>query len=282
MECSYCVLQGYLNNPLLVVHANVDDMFRELKQSFKREPTRLFRVGTGEFTDSLALDHLIDFTKLAVPFFTRKNNAFLELKTKTANVENLVGLHHGGKTIVAWSLNPERVILREEYKTASLSERLDAARICQNAGYLLAFHFDPIIHYKGWENDYHDVVERLFSSVDAERIVWISLGCLRFPQGLKRVIEQRFPGSNITYQEFIQGEDKKLRYFRPLRIKLYSQIVRYIRKYAPQVRLYFCMESQQVWQRVLGLRPRGNEHVNTLLGQSCLERCAIARSGAKQ
>jgi spore photoproduct lyase len=270
MECSYCILQSYLTSPFLVVYANVNDTFKELEDAFRRQPHRFFRVGTGELTDSLALDHLINFTNLAVPFFARQPNAVLELKTKTDNVANLLGLRHAGKTIVAWSLNPQRLIVREERKTASLAARLRAAKICQDAGYPLAFHFDPILRCEGWEEDYACLIEQLFSTVNADRIVWISLGCLRFPPRLKAIIEQRFPHSRITYEEFIHGDDGKLRYFRPLRVKIYSHLVRCIRKFAPHVRLYFCMESERMWDEVLGMRPPDSAHVDALLAQSCI------------
>jgi spore photoproduct lyase len=42
-------------------------------------------------------------------------------------------------------MNPQQVIDLDEHGTASLSERLLAARRCQNAGYRLGFHFDPIV-----------------------------------------------------------------------------------------------------------------------------------------
>ncbi len=45
---------------------------------------------------------------------------------------------------------------RDEHGTASLSERLLAARRCQDAGYRLGFHFDPIVEYPNWEDDYED------------------------------------------------------------------------------------------------------------------------------
>ena len=32
--------------------------------------------------------------------------------------------------------------------------RLDAARRCQGWGYRIGLHFDPLIHYDGWERDY--------------------------------------------------------------------------------------------------------------------------------
>jgi spore photoproduct lyase len=51
----------------------------------------------------------------------------LELKTKSVNIGGLLDLDHRRKTILAWSLNTERVIRDEERGTASLDARLRAA-----------------------------------------------------------------------------------------------------------------------------------------------------------
>jgi spore photoproduct lyase len=87
----------------------------------------------------------------------------LELKTKSDCVEDLLGLNPKGRVVVSWSMNPQKVIDADEHLTVSLEQRLAAAKSCQEAGYRLAFHFDPMIEYRGWEEDYRAMVERLFS-----------------------------------------------------------------------------------------------------------------------
>jgi spore photoproduct lyase len=91
--------------------------------------------------------------------------------------------------------------------------------------------------------------------VRADNIVWISLGTLRFPPALKAMIENRFPESKIVYEEFITGPDGKMRYFKPLRIRLYRKIIACIRELAPAVLVYLCMEDDEVWQESLGFKP---------------------------
>ena len=54
------------------------------------------RIGTDEFTDSLALDSLTCFSPLLVNFMRDKKNAILELKSKSVVINNLKGLDHGG------------------------------------------------------------------------------------------------------------------------------------------------------------------------------------------
>ncbi|OQY57486.1 MAG: hypothetical protein B6245_16810, partial [Desulfobacteraceae bacterium 4572_88] len=55
-------------------------------------------------------------------------------------------------------------------------------------------------------------------------VVWISLGTFRFMPSLKPIIQDRFPDSKIIYGEFIPGLDGKMRYFKPLRIRLYHGV----------------------------------------------------------
>ena len=135
LDCSYCILQGYYdNNPFITFFVNVEDVLHELESVFAEHPQWMYRVGTGEFTDSLALDEMTNFSRMIVPFFAVQQNATLELKTKTDTIDNLLDLDHQGHTSVAWSVNMPKIIASEEPKTATLDERLRAATLCQEAG----------------------------------------------------------------------------------------------------------------------------------------------------
>jgi len=86
MDCSYCFLQEYLaNNPTLKVFTNIDDLLGEVAKWWIVNPGDNFRIGTGELSDSLALDHLLGFSADLVPFFFLPSgkNVLLELKTKS-------------------------------------------------------------------------------------------------------------------------------------------------------------------------------------------------------
>src|ERR1041384_6069699 len=93
MDCSYWYLQEYLaSNSALRVFGNVDDLLAEAGDLLGGHRKTFFRIGTGEITDSLALDPLIGFSKEIVPFFAEQPNALLELKTKSDCVDDLVRL----------------------------------------------------------------------------------------------------------------------------------------------------------------------------------------------
>ena len=269
MDCVYCILQSYLNNPWLSFFVNVEDLFTEVEEKLAAEPQRIFRIGTGEFTDSLALDNLTHFSTKLVPFIARQKNAVLELKTKSANIANLQHLDHKGRTIVAWSLNSSAIMQREELRTASLNQRLEAARLCASWGYHLAFHFDPIILHPGWQEGYAATIRALFAVVPRETIAWISLGALRYLPSLKQIAASRFPASRFFYQPFIDGLDGKRRYFREERVEMYRFLVAELRRHATaSTCLYFCMENDTIWREVFGFSPNERGGVPAMLDRS--------------
>jgi len=249
LDCSYCIMQTYLNQPAIILYANADELLKHAGVFFKAHPKRFFRVGTGELTDSLALDGLTHFSSIIIPFFARQSNAMLELKTKTTCVDNLLNINAHDKIVVSWSINPQKIIDSDEPGTATLTERLESAKACQEAGYHIGFHFDPLIYYQTWEDDYKEVVDMIFSYVGSDNILWISLGALRFNPSLKPVIESRFPQSLLPFGELIPGMDNKLRYVKSIRLDLFQKMIRYIREHSPHISIYLCMESPQVWAR---------------------------------
>jgi spore photoproduct lyase len=271
MDCTYCILQNYLERPAITIHVNTREILRQIEVLLDSCPDRFFRIGTGELTDSLALDPITEISRDLLGFFGPRHNVLLELKTKTDCVRNLLA-QPVRRAVVSWSINPPGVIEAEEHLSASLDQRLSAAKKCAESGFLIGFHFDPILPVDGWEQAYDGLVDRMLSEVDPSRIAWISIGSLRFPPALKDVIEARFPKSRITFGEMIRGLDGKMRYPKPARLELYRRIVGRIREKSPDVFIYFCMEPPAVWERVMGKAPDSNEELDRWFAESLRRR----------
>ncbi len=119
------------------------------------------------------------------------------------------------------------------------------------------------------------IIKQLFTYITPENIVWISLGTFRFMPDLKSIIENRFAHSKTVYGEFIKGIDGKMRYFKPLRIRFYQKIVSYIREFAPDVTLYFCMGDDEVWTKSLGFLPAEKGGLPQILDDSSSRHCGV-------
>ncbi len=267
--CSYCVLQGYLNNPFITQFVNLDDAFAELDSELSK-PGVFYRIGTGEFTDSLFMDPLTDLAPRLIDYFGTCKNAILELKTKSVAISNLLDYPGEiGETVVSWSLNAPSVTAREEGFAASITERLQAAALCRKRGYRIGLHFDPLLFFPGWEEGYRRTVAEIFKYLKGDDIIWISIGAFRFMPQVKDVLRDNHVDSNITAGEFIRGLDGKQRYFSDIRRQLYRFLVTEIKKYAPEVFIYFCMEDKYLWQDTFGYAPADNVELGHWLDKCC-------------
>jgi len=265
LDCSYCILQSYFNQPNLRVFVNLQEELEKVVQIIDSNRNRIFRIGTGEFTDSLALDHFTELSHLLLPLFSKRKNAVLELKTKTTQINGLLASQHRDRIVVSWSLNSPYISAREEHGAAGLRKRLAAARSCQAEGFVLGFHFDPLVYHDNWKEDYLKTIEWMDKYIDPKKIIWISLGSFRYMPELKQFIRRRHLGTCILDGEFIVGLDGKMRYFKPIRMDLYSFIQENLKKWHSDLGLYLCMESDEIWQRSLGWSPKNSKGLGRFL-----------------
>jgi spore photoproduct lyase len=265
LDCSYCILQAYFNQPSLRVFANLEQQLEAIGQALHGSGGKIFRMGTGEFTDSLALDPIVKWTEVLPCFIAKHKNALLEFKTKTVSIEGLLSSPYRDRIVVSWSLNSPTIAEREEHGAPSIKTRLEAARACQRAGYVVGFHFDPLIEHPSWQEGYSRTLDLLDRYIDPSGVIWISLGCLRYMSSLKQVIRSRFPKTHILDGEFIPGLDAKMRYIKPLRMEMYAFMKEKLEQWGAGPGIYLCMESSDVWQDGLGWSPQSSEGLSEYL-----------------
>lgn len=253
-DCAYCYLNLYLNFFGIVQFTNVFRVLEEMSRFYDDcDRNQVYRVGTGEFTDSLMMDEVVGIGEAIIEHASRMNNVMMELKTKSDNIEHLLGIERRGNAVLAWSLNTRRNIARYEKDSGTLESRLRAASRAAAAGYYVAFHFDPVILYPGWEDEYVSLVDELYSAVPAEKIVWISMGGFRYAPGFREAVRVRFPAEDLTVAEMFPGRDGKLRYFRPERHRIYRILSERIRSRGGRPFVYLCMEDSGMWRDVFGV-----------------------------
>ena len=255
LNCSYCILQAYFQDRVLKVWANQQDLFRELEEHLA-DKNRLFRAGTGEFTDSLALEAITGYTGDLAAFLGQYPNVCLELKSKIVDLGWMSRVSDPARVLPAWSVNTPEIIALQEKGSAGLQERMQAARECVRQGFRICLHFDPVIHYPGWQKGYARAVETIFDYVSAGDIAYMSLGSFRFMPELEKILMHNHPGADYIYNEFITGLDGKKRLLLPLRLKQFRFLARKLKNAGMGTNMYFCMESEHVWQDVLGYTPR--------------------------
>ncbi len=258
MDCSYCYLQNLINFPYVTIYTNIQDALNELSalQQAGMDKQKL-RIGTGELTDSLSLDDISLYSTALVNFFKKAPLWTLEFKTKSNNIKNFVNQSHAGNVIVSWSLNPQYIIEQEEHGTASLEERLQAARLCRDQGFPVAFHLDPVIYHPEWQENYQKLVQKITSLFQPKEVFHISLGALRFQPEQRHLMRERFGlDSLITQGEYFKSTDGKLRYDSHLRQKMFSFIYKEFKKQNSAWPIFLCMEDKENWLATLNQTPQ--------------------------
>ena len=266
LGCTYCILNYYFKNKPLEIYSNIDDLLIEV-ETYLDKRKKLVRFGTGEFTDSLIFEDISPIYDELIPMISNRKDAILELKTKTVNIHRLLKRKERNNIIISWSLNSEYIARNEELYAPSLLERIEAAYKIQEAGYRLSFHFDPIIYYDNWKEGYRHTIDALFKKINPDKVVYISMGTLRFMPFLKDII--RSQSKIYSNGEFIRGVDGKYRYFRPIRTKIYREIKKFLTNYVDEEKIYMCMESEDVWYDVFGIKRMSSKKLSQRLDNAC-------------
>lgn len=248
LDCSYCILQAYYRRqPLLQYDVDHEALIAELRGAL--ETSNHIRWGTGEFSDSLALEPLLQFHREIVATVLSAPGRVIEVKSK-ADVD-LALLPADPRVIIGLSLNVNEIITTEERGTASQASRLHVADRAVAAGFSLAFHFDPVIDRGELIDEYCSLLHSLTERYPLEQVAYISLGTLRFSPELAPIIRRRFPGSRLLEADFIRGDDGKWRYPEERRRIIYQKMVENL-SLKWKNKIYLCMETAAITEQVFG------------------------------
>ncbi|OHD14326.1 MAG: hypothetical protein A2086_09720 [Spirochaetes bacterium GWD1_27_9] len=264
LGCSYCILQSYLNQNVTIINVDIENIFYEVEKIVTENPDKIYRIGTGELGDSLVYDYLTEYSLEFINFFANFKNCLFEFKTKTNFIDNILQKESPGNIIIGFSVNPELIVKNDEVFANTFEERLIAAKKLVEKNYKIALHFDPIINIKDSTNEYAYVIEKIFSYISPNDVAWISLGTFRYTPNLKNMVEYNYQGSKILFDEFVECRDKKFRYFKKIRLKLYEQVVTNLKNFSKDLLIYLCMESPAVWEESLGFLPYEEKKIDLL------------------
>jgi spore photoproduct lyase len=244
-DCEYCYLQYYFQTKVPVIFVNRDEVLKKMEEVLKTHPRPYFHA--GEVSDALAFDHLTEFSLDIARLFSEYKNGIIEFRTKSTNISNLLSIEDPPRNLIpSWTISPEKVVKSIEHKTPSFSERLSAARRCQEEGYTIGVRLDPVILYEGWERDYEEMVKEIFSTLDSRKIDYISLGTIKLHKLLIEAISERFPENPALLDELVPADDGKYRYLKFKRVDAYRKMISWIRRLDNRLEIKLSMESKEV------------------------------------
>lgn len=248
--CSYCSIQSFYHSNAIRFIGDLAKRLADLDIG-----PEVWHIGTGQASDSLLWgdDH---GTLTAIASFARKHpQVVVELKSKSARTDWLGAIDIPRNMIFTWSLNAPTIIDKEEHLTATLDQRLAAARRVADAGLLVGFHIHPMVHFRGWKDEYKAVIDGIVDGFSPKETVMISIGTLTFTRQVVRQLRTQGRPSRILEMKLTEAAGK---YSYPLEVKrklfthAYESFPRSWKEGTDHPFFYLCMEDPSLWEPTFG------------------------------
>ena len=123
----------------------------------------------------------------------------LEIRTKSTYLKPFY--RQALKNIVlAFSFTPEKFSSKYEVGVASLEKRINALKKVIDFGWNIGIRLDPFVIYQGWEKDYKQLFEILFSIIPKGQMHSVTYGNIRYPKEIFTKIKKSYPEESLFFK----------------------------------------------------------------------------------
>ncbi|WP_207644681.1 SPL family radical SAM protein [Caloranaerobacter ferrireducens] len=178
-NCEYCYLRGLYSSSNIVIFVNIEDFFEEINKTIKDK--RAY-ICISYDSDILAFENITGFVRKWIEFASKHNNLLIEIRTKSSNFRSIKDLEIPANVIFAWTLSPQEIIDNFEYKTPSLTARLNDIKLAISKGLKVRISLEPIMKIKGFEAIYGKFIDKVFTEMPSEAIRDVNIGVFRMSE----------------------------------------------------------------------------------------------------
>ena len=249
-NCAWCYLQGTLRFLPAKTRPVVKDYHkikRHLESFFNDTSNNKYPpeiLNSGELADSLMWENNEDpFSVFITSLFEDQSRHKVLFLTKSTNIDNLLKI--GSDNIIpSFTINACSVAKRWEKGAPDIRERIEAAKMLSDSGYPVRIRIDPVVPIEGWDHEYMELVDDLFSHFTPERI---TLGSLR---GLQSTINNSKDKSWVEYLSQASNWGKRIDF--DTSYSMYSTIIYYLKEKYDYNHVALCKETKGMWE-MLGM-----------------------------
>jgi spore photoproduct lyase len=265
--CTYCSIQTFYGQT-----ARFDRDFGKKLAGIELDPSRFYHYGSGQSSDSLVWGNRYGLMDDLLHFASSNPNVLLELKTKSTKIDALIDRDVPRNVVCSWSLNTDTIVENEEIGTPPTSERLSAARSAADRGVKVAFHFHPMVWYRGWKQEYCGVADEVLRMFDPREVVFISFGSVTLIKPVIRALRLWGGRSKILQMPMARDPKGKVTYPDVIKISLFKALAEAFAPWKDEVFFYLCMEKASIWKEVFGFVYESNEAFERDFGRRIMSR----------
>lgn len=255
-ECAYCGVTGFM-----VAGLNMGEYLRQLDRIIEANPWQLTYL-VDDISDVLACEPELNLFSEMVRFFGAKKDRYVIVHTKSANVDFLQGLPHNGKTIMCYSLSARTQSTQLEKVAGNTSERIEAARKCQEWGMAVRFKFKPIIPVRDWRDEAREMIREMFEKTRPDNLSMTVLMWMGFDHMAECIDLDLLDPKFVDAARKAAGGEWKHQRMRPfpheVRREIYEFYHKEVRAIDKDVPLTLSTESLDMWKDmgpILGVDP---------------------------
>ena len=254
-RCAYCGL-GHL----LISMVNVEEYIPELDRIVEAHPWQQVYLYEDD-AEALALEPELGAMEQLAAYFAGRENEYLLIHSKSANVDHLLDLGHRGHTIMLWSLTSHTVSREFEAGSGTTEERIEAARKCQEAGFPVRFKFKPIVPVIDWRDECREMIRLVFEQTKPDVISMFSLAWMTYEElcqvfDVSRLDPVYVKAAEESVEEMKETMSKPFPHW--VRAEIYDFFLQEIRRWDQEVPVSLSTETWDMWKEFgerLGQRP---------------------------
>ena len=180
---------------------------------------------------------------------------------------------------MTWSLTSSLQSREVEAFSATMEERIEAARKCASWGYPVRIKFKPIVPFAGWRDHAREMIREVMAvkleNISLFTIAWMDVDELKacFPVDL---LDQEYLRAAEEAKEEMKGRSVRP-YPHHVRAEIYRFYVEQIRALNADVPITLCTEALDMWEEMaplVGQKPRSfvcGCGTMTIPGLTCLK-----------
>ena len=239
-DCGYCFLQGMFRSANYLLFVNYEEIMAAIDRELETVPEGEAWFFSGYDCDSLAAEPLTGFAEAFLPFFAERPSAWLELRTKSVQIDALLAREPLPNCVVAFSFSPSEVLTSMERGVPSIARRLAAMSRLASRGWRLGLRFDPLIWSADFAERYERLFAELFAALPAAGIHSVSTGGFRLPRAFFRRMVKMSPQDRLLAGPLVEREGA-IGYRRELEAEMIAGVTAMLSDYLPAERLFPCL-----------------------------------------
>ena len=155
---------------------------------------------SGYDCDSLAYEPVTGFAEYFVPLIANTENAWLELRTKSTQIRQLLKQAPCDRIITAFSFTDAHSHQKLEHGVPTITRRILAMKTLREAGWPIGLRFDPLVYHDNYRQGFIELLEQIFNAIEPDEFHSVSLGAFRLPKNNFRQITRLYPEQALFAQ----------------------------------------------------------------------------------